>query len=185
MDFEQVRCIRCEKTRDRKTCGRYAYGRIRYEDRDGAQWGSANACSFCRRKQEGHRRPGKATSPVSIGKRAELRVADWLRGNGYLDARAIGGAGRPDVLFTDEHGMSRSVEVKKAIAAYGGKCWQTHPVSPRRRDDDFVAIVLPNDSVILCSMIDHLALCSPSGKRAITDLVREAQELPQAKGKAS
>lgn len=48
----------------------------------------------------------------------------------------------------------------------------TGRVSRRRREDDLVAIVLPNGHVLIDSMPLHLAACNNGGGRSVTKIVR-------------
>lgn len=52
----------------------------------------------------------------------------------------------------------KSLTVKKILAS-GKKC-------------DYIAIVTPRNKIIFQPMLEHLKMCSPSGERGVTKLVR-------------
>jgi len=72
-----------------------------------------------------------------------------------------------------------TVEVKPANLCNGS--WQSPAVCKNRKNDDLVAIVLPNKYVYIDSMEHHLASCGKFGHRTVTSIVKEfgLSPLPQ------
>lgn len=97
------------------------------------------------------------------------QVAKLLRTDGWLvfDIKKDNANG-PDLTIA-KHGKSFRVEVKNAI--YNKRSWQTKPVGKSGKICDLIIIVLPCHRLIMQPMKDHLALCSGSGVRFITNLV--------------
>lgn len=71
----------------------------------------------------------------------------------------------PDVWALKD-GQPYSFEVKHA-RILRAKTSQIPPVEKGRRDDDFIAIVLPSGYVLVEPMKDHLKSCSPKGYRTL------------------
>lgn len=164
-----------------RSCGHEKLRRIRrertYEDQFGRLWASPRICPACYSLRQIRRRsPQPKNQNTFIGARNETVVAAYLSGLGYVDVVALGGAFRPDVIFTDGAGVRRKVEVKTATESgpKGCGCWAVKAVTPRHRADDFIAIVLPDGRIHFEPMAEHLSKCPPSGRRAVTDLVRKA-----------
>jgi hypothetical protein len=113
------------------------------------------------------------------GKDAEHMVADRLRAAGYLNVRVAPSFG-PDITCTKD-GIDLRIEVKRAT--HTGCGWMVHEVSPDRKSDDLLIIVFPDDSIEICSMHKHLALCPPNGRRSVSREVRarcpELYEIPK------
>ncbi len=77
-------------------------------------------------------------------------------------------ANGPDITIT-RGGRAYTVEVKKAKITKRNSL-QVPPIEPRRRNDDLVAIVLPNYKVLLQPMSEHLSLCTAKGYRTLSGL---------------
>lgn len=58
-----------------------------------------------------------------------------------------------------------TVEVK--CVSWRGKN-RVPPVTPKRRNDDLIAVVFPGGYVFIEPMADHLKLCSPTGYRHLS-----------------
>lgn len=78
-------------------------------------------------------------------------------------------ANGPDLTIAAK-GKSYRVEVKKVIISR--KSCSVKAISKNAKHCDAIAILLPNNKVILQPMIEHLKLCSKSGLRSVTNLVR-------------
>lgn len=99
----------------------------------------------------------------------ELLASKFMESQGYT-VISLAAARGPDIVCSKD-GREFTVEVKRASAT-GGQ-WLTTHVYPARRNDDLVAIVMPNESVHLCSMVEHLAKAQASTVRSVRDLVRD------------
>lgn len=99
-----------------------------------------------------------------------LRTAEFLKKQGWsvFDVKHDSANGHD--LTIEKKGVTYRVEVKKAIVRDKNIC--TEPVGSSGIKCEAIAILLPNDSVLLQPMNDHLSLCSKTGLRAITHLVR-------------
>lgn len=72
-------------------------------------------------------------------------------------------------MWVQKRGRPISVEVKKVREKESG-IWGVDPVSPNRRKDDLVAIIVSSEYVLIEAMSDHLKCCSPKGTRQFTIL---------------
>ncbi len=75
-------------------------------------------------------------------------------------------ANGPDLWVEPKKGRPLSVEIKHSRVLKNGTI-QVPPVSPMRRNDDLIAIVI-NDYVLIEPMKDHLKSCSPNRTRQLT-----------------
>lgn len=103
---------------------------------------------------------------------AEIAAAKFLASKGYSHFQMAGCGAGPDITALSPFGTNKTFEVKSAWSVNKGRTWGVRPVSPLRRADDFVLIVLPNNTVLQFEMREHLRLCSRRGSRTITNLVR-------------
>lgn len=104
-------------------------------------------------------------------KRTEAIARRHIELLGYENTVSSPSAG-PDVIGF-KLGRAYTFEVKPVQKQRGARSWLVPPVEPARRQDHFIAIVLPNDEVIVEPMPHHLAKCSKSGARTVTTLIRE------------
>jgi hypothetical protein len=74
-------------------------------------------------------------------------------------------ANGPD-LTAIKNNRAYTIEIKRARVTKRGSI-QVPPVEKNRIHDDMIAIVLPNERVLLGSMEDHMNLCTPKGYRTI------------------
>lgn len=80
----------------------------------------------------------------------------------------------PDLIFRDtERDFAVTVEVKSIFERHKGTTFYVKSVYPKRTEDDLIALVLDSNRVHLEDMAEHQNACSPSGCRAVTNLVRE------------
>lgn len=75
----------------------------------------------------------------------------------------------PDLTIA-KNGRSFRVEVKKVLMSK--KSCAVKPVQRSAKQCDAIALLLPNDILILQPMYEHAKLCSASGQRSLTNLVR-------------
>jgi hypothetical protein len=67
-----------------------------------------------------------------------------------------------------------TVEVKRAFKHNKNRnSWRVQHVTPNRKKDDLLAIVLPNGYVYIDSMENHLKNCKSHGFRTVTPIVKE------------
>jgi hypothetical protein len=104
------------------------------------------------------------------GKRTEDIARKHIESLGYIHTVQTTALG-PDIVGWRD-GAAFFFEVKPARQTQRN-CFVTGPVMPNRREDHFVAIVLPNKKVFVFPMHEHLSACGPSGVRVVTKLVRE------------
>lgn len=105
------------------------------------------------------------------GRKEEIIAATHLIASGYRGVTLGRGNHGPDVTFESD-GVTLSVEVKKAHPNAKVTSWHVGAVYKTRLNDHFVAIVLPNEKVLLFTMAEHLSQCSENGRRAVTNLVK-------------
>ena len=124
------------------------------------------------KRRMAHKRIDEVDTPSARkGRRAEWTA--WahiktLGGSVDINMNVIG----PDLVWVRD-GFRKTVEVKSAIR--GPRYWYVTAVRKNRRRDDYVAIVLPDNRVVLEPMSEHLANCAPCGTRSVTKLVRSCQ----------
>lgn len=148
----------------------------KYVDENGKFWNAAT-CPQCRMKDQTRRSRAlgikprdEITEPMNKkGRDAERLAADHFRAQGYVVELTTSMG--PDLILT--RGSERlTCEVKAAIEKSEPGCFSVQPVSPNRKGDDLIAIVLPGDRVHVETMTSHLSQCSKSGLRAVTKLIR-------------
>lgn len=124
------------------------------------------------RRIHGFDKLDKVTYPPHVkGRQAERTAQAFMIKAGCEDVRLIGGSFNPDLTFM-ESGVLKRVEVKTACNVPRTKnAWITYPVSSARESDDYVIIVFPDDSVLMCTMAEHLAACDAGGNRRVSLLV--------------
>lgn len=98
------------------------------------------------------------------------RAANYLTATGWkvFDEKPDSANG-PD-LTIERNNKTFRVEIKKALI--GKRYCNVKPVIGSGLRCDAIGILLPNNTVLLQPMKEHLKLCSKSGVRGITDLVR-------------
>ena len=108
-------------------------------------------------------------------KDTRLLAKKYFEDKGYSVRTSLkeGRKGVDIYVITDDNIFS--VEVKQALMNkrkdHTG-CWFVPPVSQERIHDDLIAIVLPNQEIIIEQMKDHLAACSKNGEKYIITLIR-------------
>lgn len=98
------------------------------------------------------------------------RAAEFLNKTGWqvFDIKKDSANG-PDLTIA-KGGRSYRVEIKKAIV--GEKHCTVKAIQQKSRHCDAVGILFPNNRVVLQPMKEHLLLCSKSGIRSVTNLMR-------------
>ena len=134
---------------------------------------NGNFCPECNliriRKKFGYtKREDSKREIIRKAVESEKLVRDFISEKFGVSARIGHGTG-PDVIFNTGN-IKWSVEVK--VANKNGERWRVNGVRPSRRNDDLIAIVLPNKRVHIEPMSDHLAQCVKSdGSRSIRHLI--------------
>lgn len=113
---------------------------------------------------------------IAKGRRAERLVAEHFEQHGARKVEIGNGARGADIVVTTRDGITYAVEVKAATKQPVGNSWLVHKVSDLRKNDNWIAIVLPDDSIVFETMQEHLAKCAPNGRRTVTDLVKRSQK---------
>lgn len=111
------------------------------------------------------------TNSIDIGDGREI-VAEKFRSLGFqihgLDKKPT--ANGVDLVATS-NSECYTIEVKRATIN-GVTGFSVNEVSPPRKQDDFIAVVLSNGAVLIFDMEEHLKLCRKDGRRSITKLAR-------------
>lgn len=147
-----------------------------FKDEKGGQW-DAKVCNKCSRKrtiEHGHRKYGSVyrteltdhISKKAVG--AELRVKKIFEDMGFKVDHTNGQG--PDLIIHMPYGEI-TVEVKSVTVSKIDNSAMVSKVQKNRLKDDYVAIVLPNNKVMIQPMKEHLSQCSKSGDRHIRRFV--------------
>lgn len=176
----------CSKCHQAKVCvqsGTNTFGEPRYADeRDRAWlWNTCPDCIRARRtafdRSRGIRSIDECQNPkVAKGRKAERIVEKYLASLGYSNIALTKYTG-PDITCScPKSGERVTVEVKSTVREGGS--WRVPKIHPSRRKDDFVAIVLPDDSVMTLAMSTYLSRCGRSdGSTCITRIIE--RRLPE------
>lgn len=173
--MEMKKCKKCEKQEPCEIVKTYVYKTATihsYKNREGRIW-NGHYCPDCNldriRKKFGYTRREDSQAPI-IKKAVEKEkyVAQWIKDNLRINAEIGRGTG-PDVLAF-AHNKTWKIEVKPANL--NGARWRTNKVTDKRKSDDLVAIVLPNQSVYFDTMKHHLSKCVKDGSRSVGSIVR-------------
>lgn len=152
-------CRYCKKTTDWIFFKKYDEKNYKYTDSYGKKWNGAR-CPDCHVVSVRKGGAGHDDRPSTIH---ELTAARYFESFG-MPVRRTAGKG-PDLVI----GKSVTVEVKGANYHHG-KSLRVCSVTPKRLRDDLVAIVMPDNRVIVETMTSHLSKCDKSGSRTVTHL---------------
>lgn len=121
------------------------------------------------RKRRGHKSLDECNYvPIKTGVKSENTAKTIFESLGFSVER---GYGRGPDLYCKIGTMQWTVEVK--TASYAARSWRVGRVVPMRKNDDLVAMVLPNGRVYIDEMQCHLSKCMKGGPRTITDIVEK------------
>jgi hypothetical protein len=147
-----------------------------YVDDHNCRW-NGRMCPDCHRNDSDVRRRAKGLPTVDEsknprrqkGRLAERQVATYFEALGFhVELTRLTG---PDLIGISGN-VEFTVEVKSAVRSrQGSKSWFVAPVYPARRNDDKIAIVLPDGRIHVEDMEAHLRKCNPSGQRFVTHMV--------------
>lgn len=179
MNIEE--CWHCHKRKARlRTDKKGSSGGWIYVDENGSHW-IGRRCPDCRRKncRDYHHKTGISVPAeqtqnknVQRGRATEKIAKEYFESLGFTVSQAdIKG---PDLVLTlpERPDFMKTVEVKPARR--NGKApnaYRVDRVCRNRRDDDFIAIVMPNGTIWIEPMDEHLKKCGPGGWRSVTKLV--------------
>jgi hypothetical protein len=144
---------------------------FKWLDAEGRQC-SASYCGPCfwpahwDRKKKSPRHVTRSIDAVTYpsiekGRKGERRVEDLLRSIGVTAEITLTSNKGADVTV----GGRTRIEVKCAFRR--SRRFVVGPVSPERRGDHYVAIVMPDGAVMIQEMAAHLAACNASGQRSL------------------
>lgn len=142
----------------------------------------SNQCFDCRKsihdKKLGRVRREHSTRPQTVAAVGAEKIAQRRFEDLGFSVKRVNVIG-PD-LTCRIGGLEYTVEVKRAT--HGSRSWKVAQVRPKRKCDDLVAIVLPNEYVYIDSMKNHLESCSRGGTRTVSSIVKQfgLNPLPQA-----
>lgn len=165
-------CTKCGNSVVKLRSHKRASGDWVFKDERGRIW-SSGACPDCKLLQSKNAKLARQQS------RAEAEIRNWHIAKGReaerLVAAVIRGCGIKGVKVTQNKGPditaeSRAIEVK-SVLKYGSNYF-THMVSEARKGDDLIAIVLPDQSILIQPMRAHLAECRRSGERTMSYLCK-------------
>lgn len=137
-------------------------------------------CGTCKNNYETFRRRSRGQGPIDEskswrhqkGRAAEKLVAQHYEREGWKVQLSNGWG--PDLTICNGS-RTWTVEVKTVtqVRRKGRHYWYVPPPMPNRRGDDFIAIVLPDGSILIEPMCEHLAKCNRSFTRYVTSLVNQ------------
>ena len=104
--------------------------------------------------------------------KAEKQVYDDLCSRGFVVSRQHAGSANGVDLVAMKEGSAVSIEVKSVVI--GARAKTVRPVLSSGRKCNWIAIVLGSD-IIYQPMSEHLKLCSQSGSRGVTELIKLRQ----------
>lgn len=143
----------------------------------GKMWsfGCCPKCKFNRHIGKPYRKANGRTNSTNArvlkGVETESVAVRHLQSIGFKILQKHGATGPDVVCSLGDH--IYTVEVKPAIPSKDKNSWSVFPVYPKRKNDDLIAIVLPNGLVHLEDMASHHEKCCKWGKREVVDLVKE------------
>jgi hypothetical protein len=152
-------CKYCNQIKDRIFFKKYDEKNYKYADADGKKWNGARCpdCHVIALRKNGRCHDDKPST------RHEITAAKYFESFGMTVRRTTGKG--PDLVI----GKSVTVEVKGANYHHG-KSLRVCSVKPKRLNDDLVAIVMPDNRIIVETMTTHLSKCDKSGSRTVTHL---------------
>jgi hypothetical protein len=172
-------CGRCGESKDRIRDGKYPNGCWKWIDINGRHW-SNRFCPKCKNAigVEGNHRRGRS-KPIDkvtnkqwmIARRSERVTAVYLKSIGYKNVKLTTMMG-PDITC-EKDGDTFTFEVK-TIMSRGKNSYRVGRVTPLRRNDDMVALVLPGEFIHIEPMSDFLKKYNSGSSRSnstITALV--------------
>jgi hypothetical protein len=172
-------CRICRISKFRTRAEKYeTTGKYIYRDEFGRKW-NRKCCPDCIRINI-HRlginkyRHELTDHKNSKGFNAEKLVSNYFLMQEYRVTQTH--AHGPDLII-EKGDVIKTCEVK-SITPYkvnGKTFYFCSPIYPKRRNDDLIAFVMPDDSLIIENMKDHLMKCAKSGRRSFTKEVRILQ----------
>lgn len=170
-----------------KTCGavkmkiRKSYGR--FVDEAGKLW-NGKACNDCKsafatkcRRTAGVRAVDDLPYRSAVrGRASERLAAKHFEGQGY-EVKLTSYLG-PDLRLRKQGAAEITVEVKSVTKVGEYFSWAIAPVLPTRQQDDLIAMVFPDGTVIVEQMQQHLRQCNSSGGRTVTKIMKSLGHCP-------
>lgn len=99
-----------------------------------------------------------------------IRASKYLISQGWTVFNSKDDSANGIDLTIARDGRAYHVEIKKVLI--GARSCSIKPVTGSGLKCEVIGILLPDDTVLLQPMHEHLKLCSVGGLRSITDLVR-------------
>lgn len=158
-------CIKCKQIKVKIPKLAYLDGKIVYFDENNKRW-NGNTCRDCRIKKE---KKGRNLDYYTHkkGYESEKIAKKYFE---YIGFRVV----RPDNIWGVDLILDNKIYVEvRSVVTVRGKYYYIPPIKGKRRDDDIIAIVLPNKKILIEDMKSHLIQCSKSGARYLTNIVRE------------
>lgn len=182
---ELYQCVVCGISQWRIRAEPIPRGGYFYKNENGEPW-NVRKCPTCKKQEQikcsrriGHKPMDEVKyHPLFIGRKSENLVKVLLENVGCW-VKPTTGKGPDLLVLGPQEIIPITMEVKTAVFSKG--VWYVGVVRPARRQDDMVAIVLPNSVVYFESMKKHLNKCSPCGVRYLTKLIKKyCKELSDA-----
>ena len=95
---------------------------------------------------------------------------NWFKKRGYTIASNNNDTSNGIDLLAVKDNKYFTVEIKKACKST--RCYRTTPLQKSGKASDYVAIITPKNTIIFQTVREHDMLCSKSGYRDVTKLVR-------------
>ena len=179
--FEQ-KCSVCKEIKQKIRMEKYVYKNkptgSYFRDKNGVKW-NGTQCGDCANKlklkknyEGGKRTPIDLITNPSIkkGRDSESIVQKYFEKLGYKVL--INKCHGTDITIFDKKTKKKStVEVKSVVKHNIANCWYVNKVRAKRKNDDLIAIVFPNNKIHIESMKSHLLKCNNGGNRTVTGLL--------------
>lgn len=171
----KTKCRSCSLLKEKiKSEREPTHSRWVYRDENGKRW-SGRLCPSCKEEYSLNWRRDNGYLPIDEvlysttkkGRMAEKTVQTYFEQMGAIVK--ITKTKGPDLLVKLGN-KTFTVEVKSASP--NGTGWRIAPVSDLRKNDDFLAIVFPDNRIHIEFMKDHLSKVSSSGVRGVTSLLK-------------
>lgn len=163
-----VKCRTCAETKPKKRAEKNPRGGFRYRDDHGNAW-CGRRCHSCTCKDQFYR---ARTSGRNVGREqskyykmrkgfeSECLAKIFFETKGYSVSQAL--MHGPDLILKKDESI-QTCEVKTIFKTKWGI--YSPKVSPKRKQDDLIALVWPTGFISFCSMEEHLSKCGPGGYR--------------------
>lgn len=174
----QVKCRDCGLEKARNLDDVTTTGNKRFKDENGRRWYRLR-CPECtllyNRKSKGKVARAEVVEYKNrLGFESESVVKRFFESLGF-EVTQSNSTGPDLTLLAGDRTMTCEVKTATSHFVDGKPYWFCSPVYPKRRRDDLMAIVFEESVINLETMAEHLAACTQSGRRQLTEMARNFQ----------